>query len=126
MIKCVGCYELRREELTVEGRPLVVYNCPRFFPHECALSGLLRPDKYITEAVEACPMSLGHHCILCPKTYVTSYGTACEEHDRAWWKWLTEHPERRAYLAPLDRLRKANWLEVFREFIEDMRKKQEV
>jgi len=128
MIKCVGCYDLLREELTLGGKPLIVYNCPRFFPYACALSGLIRPGSGITEAVEDCPEQLGAHCILCTKTELVSYGLQdvfiCKEHDRAWGKWLEDHPERRAYLAPKGRLRQSNWIEVFREFIEDMRQEQ--
>ncbi len=129
MIKCIGCYGLRRNELTVGGRPLVVYNCPGFFPYECALSGLLLPGSGIVEAVKDCPEQLGEHCILCAKPWVTSYGFppnvfACKEHDQAWGKWLKDHPDRHAYISPIGRLRKANWVEVFREFIEDMREKQ--
>ena len=126
MIKCIGCNDLLREELDIGGKHLVVYNCPRFFPYACALSGLLRPVSGITEAVKDCPEQLGAHCILCSKTELVTYGLQdvfiCKEHDRAWFKWLEEHPERRAYLAPRGRSRQSNWIEVFREFIEDMRK----
>ena len=131
MIKCVGCYDLLREELDLGGKHLVVYICPDFFPYACALSGLLHPGSGITKAVKACavkdcPEQLGAHCILCTKTDLVTYGLQdvfiCKEHDRAWGKWLEEHPERRAYLAPKGRSRKSNWIEVFREFVEDMRK----
>lgn len=126
-IKCIGCYALLREELTLKGRPLVVYDCPLFFPYACALSGLLQPGSGIVEAVKDCLEHPEEHCILCSKTEVTHYGdlplAACHEHHKAWSKWLDEHPEREAYLKPMGRLRKANWIEVFREFIEDMRVK---
>lgn len=128
MIKCIGCSELLREEIDFDDKHLVVYNCPRFFPYACALSGLFRPGDGITEAVKDCPEQLGAHCILCTKTGVISYGEprivyACKEHDQAWGEWLKEHPDRSAYIAPKGRLRRANWVEVFREFIEDTRKK---
>jgi len=128
-IKCIGCYDLLREELELEGRPLVVYNCPRFFPYACALSGLLRPGSGIIEAVRDCNEDPLSHCVLCSNTKITHYGqdivSICKEHDAAWGKWLDEHPERRAHLAPRGRSVKANWVEVFREFIEDMRRQAE-
>lgn len=127
LIKCIGCFDLHREEMAVGGKPLTVYNCPRYFPYACALSGLLRPGSGILEAVEDCPQRIDEHCILCGNTKVSSYGQQivfiCGEHDKAWGQWLKEHPERDAYLTPKGRLRRANWVEVFREFIEDMRKK---
>lgn len=128
MIKCIGCIDLLREELDIGGKHLVVYNCPRFFPYACALSGLIRPGSGITEAVKDCPEQLGAHCILCTNTDLVFYGLQdvfiCKEHDRAWGKWLSEHPLRREHIAPRGRARQANWIEVFREFIEDMRIQQ--
>ncbi len=127
LIKCIGCYELLREEMQVEGRPLVVYNCPRF-AYACALSGLLRPTRAILKAANACPENPGQHCLFCKKTDVTHYGipplATCPDHYRAWSKWLDEHPERSAYLKPKGRMRTANWIEGFREFIEDMRRQK--
>lgn len=126
-IKCIGCMDLLREELKLEGRTLVVYNCPRYFPYACALSGLLQPGSGIVEAVKDCNENPEGHCILCSKIEVTHYGTlplaTCKEHFDAWSKWLDKHPEREAYLKPKGRVRKANWIEVFREFIEDIRVK---
>lgn len=128
-IKCIGCYDLLREEVTLEGRPLIVYNCPHFFPYACALSGLLRPGRGIIEAVERCPEDPLSHCVVCSNTEILYYGqeiaSVCSKHDKAWQKWLDEHPERRAYFKPRRRVIKANWVEVFREFVEDMREKQE-
>ena len=129
-IKCVGCYELLRKEVELFGKPRVVYDCPRYFPYATFIGGLLRPGKGITEAVKDCPERLDEHCILCARTAVTSYGqqivSICKEHDQAWAKWLDDHPERRHYLSgPYGRARLANWIEVFREFIEDMRSKVE-
>lgn len=125
-IKCIGCYDLLREELIVGGQPLVVYNCPRFFPYACALSGLLRPGLGVQRAVEDCPEDPERHCILCRKSEVTHYGNlplvTCNKHYKAWSKWLDEHPERREHIRPRNRIIKANWIEVFREFIEDMRR----
>ena len=124
-IKCVGCYDLSREELDVGGKKLVVYNCPRFFPYACAMSGLLRPSTGILKAAERCPDDPLSHCAVCSDTNITHYGqdivSICEEHDAAWGEWLGGHPERRAHLAPQGRSVKANWVEVFREFIEDNR-----
>ena len=128
-IKCIGCYDLLREEIELKGKPLIVYTCPRF-PYACALSGLLRPGSGILEAVKDCPARIDGHCIVCPKTELVSYGEpkiafTCKEHYRAWSKWLEEHLERKAHLAPRGQSVKANWIEVFREFVEDMRKKAE-
>ena len=127
-IKCIGCYELHREELTLEGEPLVVYSCDRF-PYACALSGLLRPGTGILEAVKMCPEDPLSHCIVCSNTKIIHGGedivSICSEHYKAWGKWLDENPERRAHLAPRGRSVKANWVEAFREFVEDMRKEAE-
>jgi len=127
-IKCIGCYDLLREELTSGGRTLVVYNCPRYFPYTCVLSGLLQPGSGIVETVRDCPDDPLSHCAVCSNTKITHYGqdevSICHEHDAAWGKWLDEHPDRRAYLAPKGRARKANWIEVFREFVEDMRQQK--
>jgi hypothetical protein len=125
-IKCIGCFDLLREELTLDGRPMVVYNCPRFFPYAAVISGLLRPGSGILEAVKDCNENPEEHCIFCSKIEVTHYGelplATCKEHFNAWSEWLDKHPEREAYLKPKGRMRKANWIEVFREFVEDMRK----
>ncbi|MBA7597907.1 hypothetical protein ES703_04915 [subsurface metagenome] len=126
-IKCISCLELLQEELTVEGRPLVVYNCPRYFPYAAALSGILRPGSGIVEAIKDCPDDPLSHCVICSNTEISHYGqdivSICRKHDNAWGKWLDEHPERRAHLAPRGRSIKANWVEVFREFVEDIRSK---
>ena len=123
-IKCIGCYDLLREEMTVEGRPLIVYKCSRF-PYACALSGLLRPGSAIVKMVEDCPEDPLKYCAICGKPGTVGYGqdivATCQEHYDAWSKWLDEHPERRAHLSPQGRAKKANWIEVFREFVEDMR-----
>ncbi|MBA7712434.1 hypothetical protein ES703_121408 [subsurface metagenome] len=127
-IKCIGCYDLLREELTLEGKPLVVYNCPRFFPYACAMSGLLRPSTGILKAANRCPDDPLSHCAVCSNTKITHYGqdivSICKEHDAAWSKWLDMHLDRRAYLRPRSRVIKANWVEVFREFIEGMRRQK--
>ena len=119
-IKCIGCFSLLRVEMTLGG--LVAYNCHRF-PYVCAMPGLLRPGRGILRAVNDCPYDPLSHCVLCSSTKITHYGqdivSICEEHGAAWGKWLDEHPERRAHLAPRGRTVKANWVEVFREFIED-------
>ena len=128
-IKCIGCFDLLREELILEGRPLVVYNCPRFFPYACALSGLIRPSTCILKAAEMCPDDPLSHCAVCSDTKITHYGqdivSICREHGAAWSKWLHEHPEMRPRMAPRGRSVKANWIEVFREFVEDMRREAE-
>ena len=126
-IKCIGCFELLREELTINKWPLVVYNCPRFFPYACVLSGLLRPGLGVQRAVEDCPEDPLSHCAVCQNTKITHYGqdivSICKEHDAAWSKWLNEHPEWRVHLAPRGRSVKANWVVVFRKFVEDIRQR---
>jgi len=127
-IKCIGCYELRKEVVDFVHGTVVVYNCSRF-PYAATIGGLLRPGKGIIEAVRLCPGNPLGHCAVCSNTKIMHYGqdivSICKEHDHAWEKWLDEHPERHAYLEPLGRSRKSNWIEVFREFIEDMRKEAE-
>ena len=123
-IKCIGCFGLLRKELDVGGEKAVVYNCHRF-PYMCAMAGLLKPGKGISRAVKACPYHPLGHCVLCSRTKIIHYDqnivSVCIEHYTAWAKWLDEHPERRAHMAPRGRSVKANWVEVFREFIEDSR-----
>ena len=129
LIKCIGCYELLREELELKGKPMVVYNCPRFFPYWCVIRGLLRPGKGIIEAVNDCPENPHDHCILCSKTELVRMGDRivpiCLDHFQAWGEWLDQHPEKRSRFSPRGRLITANWIEVFREFIEDMRSQME-
>jgi len=128
-IKCIGCYDLLREVYLLrgkdEGKVLVAYNCPRFFDYSFALSSLLRPVKGVLEAIEMCPDRVGEHCILCEKTDVVAYGVecvvTCDEHYRAWSKWLDEHPDKEKSTRPGHRLKKDRWIEAFREFIEYMR-----
>jgi len=127
-IKCIGCLELKRTELNLVSGKVVVYKCHRYFPYMCALSGLLRPGKGIVEAVKDCPERLDEHCILCSSTILTTFGLPplvfiCPEHDKAWGKWLDDHPGKHEYFAPGHRVKKDRWIEVFREFIEDMRPK---
>jgi len=127
-IKCIGCYELRREVMEVEGKNLVVYDCHRY-PYACVISGLLRPGKGLLGAVSDCPEDPLSHCVICPETKFTHYSegmvSVCEEHGRAWGNWLNDHLGRREYMAPRHRAIKARWIEVFREFIEDMRSRLE-
>ncbi len=128
VIKCIGCFKLRRGETTAGEKPrlrLITYDCFRF-PHACALRGLIRPTKDITRTAEDCPQRIAVHCILCNERPVTTYGDpplayACKAHDEAWGKWLEDHPKRRDSLAPKGRMNSMSWVEVFREFIEDMR-----
>ncbi len=124
-IKCVGCKELQREEVDLKETILVVYGCTVHFPYRnrCAINGLFRPTKAIREAVSDCDFQPGLTCILCSKPGLGGYGHdeiifMCEKHDNAWFGWLEAHPERRAYIAPRGRAIRANWIEVFREFIE--------
>jgi len=93
------------------------------------LSGLLRPGSGIIEAVKRCPEDPLSHCAVCSNTKIIHCGedivSICSEHYKAWSKWLDEHPERRAYFKPRSRVIKANWVEVFREFVEYMRRQLE-
>ena len=106
----------------------VVYECPRL-PYMTTIGGLLRPADGTTKVAEDCPTDPLSHCAVCSRTKIYHYGqdivSICQEHDIAWGKWLDEHPERRDHLAPRGRSVKANWIEVFREFIEDIRRQAE-
>jgi len=130
MIKCIGCYSLLRLELDVKDKHPVVYNCHHYFPYACVISGLLRPGKGILDAVKDCPERIDAHCILCSQPAVVEYGEppiafACKRHHQTWGEWLDKHPERQSHLRPRGRRIRANWIEVFREFIEDMRSEVE-
>jgi len=126
-IKCIGCYELRRRQLNMTHGVDIVYDCERL-PYMTTIGGLLRPASGTMKAAEECPEDPLSHCVLCSNTKITHYGqdivSICKEHDKAWGKWLDEHPQRRAYLAPRGRSVKANWIEVFREFVEDIRRQE--
>lgn len=144
--KCVGCYLLRREELDIglsktfkdrkktgEGK-LVVYDClDGRYPYLAAISGLLHPSVGINQAARDCEQVIEGHCILCRETSdLKKYGSEpplvyiCAKHDKAWSTWLDEPDSygnvRLEYLAPRGRVRRENWIELFREFIEDMRR----
>jgi len=123
-IKCIGCYELLRDEMVTSQGTQVVYNCPEFFPYWTAVSGLIRPRKGITRAVDKCPKVLGKTCLFCGEPTESWLGfemlATCLKHYEEWSRWLDEHPDRRSYLAPLRRVRQDHWIEVFREFVEDM------
>lgn len=135
-IKCIGCPELRREIMKLGQDPyfktdekgnLVVYKCPRL-PYHTTIGGLMRPGKETLKAVADCPVDITGRCAVCSGETTITLGDPdnpiayiCPGHYHAWGDWLDAHPERRAYLAPRSRTVKANWVEVFREFIEDMR-----
>jgi len=124
-IKCIGCYDLLQEDVAVSKGILIAYICPRYFPYAAALSGLLRPGSGIIEAARDCPEDPLSHCAVCPDTEITHYGqgiiSICREHEKAWGYWLDIHQDRKAHLAPRGRSVKANWIEVFREFVEVIR-----
>ena len=128
LIKCIGCFKLVRVEMLRASNALeVYYDCPGIFPYMTSIGGILRPGKGIEEAAKDCADDPLSHCILCTEdTDIAHYGenitAICHEHNLAWGQWLDGHPERRAYLAHKGRVKRANWVEVFREFIEDMRK----
>ncbi|GAG09492.1 unnamed protein product [marine sediment metagenome] len=102
----------------------MVYNCEKF-PHHAAIAGLMRPGAGITAAAKACPEEPLRSCVICQNKEIIKYGgdivSICGKHDQAWEKWLKKHPERRGYLHPKGRNLPANWVEVFREFVEDTR-----
>jgi len=146
--KCIGCYQLRREELDIEmsrifkdrrkndeGK-LVVYDClDGLYPYQAAISGLLHPSVGINQAARGCPRVNEGHCILCPETdNLLSYGKEplvyiCKEHDKAWENWLDEVDSysnvRREYIAPRGQMIRSIWIELFREFIEEIRQQLE-
>jgi hypothetical protein len=125
MLKCICCRNLRREVIPVKGRSLVVYNCPPHFPYQAVLRGLLHPGKGIEEAADGCSDFDQKHCIVCGSdSGFVRYGIQvciCGKCDKAWGKWLDEHPGKREYIAPHGRARRDSWIEVFREFIEGAR-----
>ena len=129
IIKCIGCYELRRRELNMSNGVEIVYECERYFPYMTTIGGLLRPASGTLEAVKDCPEDPLSHCVVCSNTEIWQFRgditSICKEHATAWGKWLDAHPERRAHLAPKGRVKRANWVEVFREFVEDIRKQRE-
>ena len=141
--KCVGCLELKRDVVEVsamglknyrtDGGKLTLYHCLRgYFPYQAVISGLMKPSTGINMAARKCPKIISGHCILCLETKeLRHYGHEplvyiCSKHDRAWGSWLDEHPGKRDYIAPKVRSVRANWIEVFREFIEDMRQNASV
>ncbi len=134
-VKCIGCPELVREVSEVGGLKvyktdeygrLVTYICDRF-PYATVIGGLLRPGKGILEAVRLCPIDITDRCVVCSKEGKLTYGHpyspfaySCKEHYDAWDKWLKDHPERREHLhGPTGRVILANWVEVFREFVQE-------
>lgn len=125
-LKCIGCGLLKREIVTYHGNQLVAYNCIGLHPYAVAISGLLRPSAAITRAAEKCHVDPTKHCIICGTGRgLTTYGIevlrTCVKHYKAWSKWLDEHPDKEAAMRPLGRIRDAAWIDVFREFVEDMR-----
>ena len=141
--KCIGCYLLRREVIDVskmalkgyrtDAGKLVVYDClDGRFPYQAVISGLLRPSTGINTAARDCEQTIEGHCIICSQTdKLEHYGHGplvyiCGKHDKAWGTWLDEHPGKRDHIAPRGRSVRANWVEVFREFIEDMRQNKSV
>jgi hypothetical protein len=130
-IKCIGCGQLKREQdIKALTSPLVIYGCTRF-PYWCALSGLLHPSKGVEKAAAECPVDISLGCIVCGKnpSGLYHYGEnptiayVCPTHDRAWGHWLNMHPEKREYFKPRSRVITARWIEVFREWVEEARKK---
>lgn len=47
----------------------------------------------------------------------------CSKHDKSWSKWLDNHPGKREYMSPGQRVIKARWIEVFREFVAEAQSK---
>ena len=126
-IKCIGCYELLRDDMVTSQGVQVVYNCPEFFPYSTGVGGLIRPGKGLIRAVEKCPKVLGKTCLFCGGATASFYGfemlATCQKHHEEWSRWLDEHSERLAYLSPLGRVRQDHWIQIYREFIEDVRRK---
>lgn len=127
MIKCLSCRQLIREAQPLDANPqfpLVIFGCERF-PYWCALSGLLRPSKGIERAAAECPVDTHDSCVVCgTKKALIVYGehnltVICPIHDHAWDKWLNNHPGKREYIHPTDRLNKSRWYEVFREYVSE-------
>jgi len=121
IIKCIACIELKRRELKINGEAAILYDCPHL-PYMTSIGGLMRPGSGTIKGAEACPENPRSHCAICSETKIQHYGhgivSICPEHDKAWGQWLDEHPEKREHIAPRGRAIRANWVEVFREFVE--------
>ena len=134
-LKCIGCFQLRRIQQGMTSRRgtgsvLVAYDCIQGrYPYRVTIGGLLRPTNTIIDLVKECPEDPLRHCVVCAKTKIIHYGedivSICSEHDKAWGEWLEQHPERQSYMHPKGRNRHANWVEVFREFVEDVRRQRD-
>jgi len=139
--KCIGCYQLRREVIDISAMSLkgyrtdtgklVVYDClDGRFPYRAVISGLLKPSVKVNIAAHNCPKTIEGHCIICEETErLKHYGYEplvyiCSKHDKAWGTWLDEHPGKRDHIAPRGRSIRANWIEIFREFVEDIRRQR--
>lgn len=131
IVKCVGCGHLKRESHSGEpgwgDLPLVIYECDHLrFPYWCAISGLLTPSKEIGKAAAECPVRIDR-CIICgSKKRLVSFGEppdayACKRHYDSWASWLDQHPEKREYYSPRERIITANWFEVFLEWVDSMK-----
>jgi hypothetical protein len=126
-LKCIGCNQLKREEGEWLGKHMVIYSCPKL-PYATTIGGLIRPGKGIIEAAARCPVDISEHCIICGtgRSRLRAYGKEllyiCAKCGESWSTWLSvEHPDRRQYLCPRNRLIHSRWIEVFREFIESTR-----
>jgi hypothetical protein len=141
-IKCTGCIELRRgvfdtkaidlKRYRTESGKYILYICSKgYFPYQTTIGGLLRPGRALKEALAACPERPRGSCVICHKTEKLTHlggieeetctAAVCSEHYKAWSTWLDEHPEKRQHIAPKGRPRHAEWVDVFREFIDDKR-----
>lgn len=144
IIKCIGCYELRQEEISCSEElmkdfrkndrgTLVTYTClNHYFPYATVISGLLYPGKGIRNAVEQCPLRPRESCVICQSPGIAHLGgfesddclaAVCKDHYHAWGDWLDEHDALRRKIDPRGRNRTSSWIEVFREFIEYIRQK---
>lgn len=129
-IKCTACPELRREKIAFSGKSLMTFRCP-LYPYATTIGGLVRPGKGVREAVEKCRRNPRQSCTICRSgSKLHRLGgifdddcvaVLCGNHYHAWSEWLDSHPEHRQRLAPKGRVVHANWVDVFREFVEEMR-----
>jgi hypothetical protein len=119
-LKCISCRELERQKMG----DVVVYFCKKF-PYPCPLEGLLKPGEAVSKAAMACQEDPLASCVICHSEEIIKYGgdivAICPKHDGAWAEWLKSHPSRYEHMSRNGKAVKEAWVEVFREFVEDMK-----
>ncbi len=132
MLKCAGCLYLIREAQDPEKInpkfPLVIYGCEEErLPYWTSINGLMRPGKGNQRAADNCSKNVTCGCVVCgAHEKLLSYGKddfvyICPNHDKAWGKWLDDHPGKREYIHPRKTIITSHWIEVFWKFVAEAR-----